>query len=171
MIYKFINRIAIACAFSSLLVNTAAASTWNTFTQAFNKDIGLWFFDADTIQKQKDTITIWIKYVNTVKADNDGSWATASRYIFTCSKRKTQVLTSSIYDKDGNFIRSYPTPGSQVDITPDSILEGIYTAVCKPDFPKNKSGELYFQVKDNDIFAHTKQFMEYLESQKDAAPK
>jgi hypothetical protein len=171
LIHKFIKKVAVACTFSSLLICPAVASTWNTFAKAFNTETALFFFDADTVQKQTDNVTIWIKYVNTVKPDLDGSWATAARYTLTCSKRKSQILTSSIYDKDGKFIRSYPNPGKPIDIAPDSILEEILTATCQPDFPRNKSREFYFAVKDNDIFAHTKRFMEYIESQKDAAPK
>lgn len=159
------------CFFMSLLTSHAIASTWNTFAEAYNVDSALFFFDADTVLKQGDTVTLWVKYVNTKQPDSDGSWATASRYVITCSKRTAQVMTTSLYDKDGKFIRSLNNPGQPRDIVPDSILEGVHKAVCTPDFPRNKSGDLYFPVKDNDIFQHTRSFVEYMESKKDQAPK
>ena len=162
---------ASVCICASLASSPAVASTWNTFVEAYNAETALFFFDADTVTKQGDTVTLWVKYVNTKKADADGSWATASRYVLTCSKRTAQVLTSSLYDKDGKFMRSFPNPGQSQDIVPDSILEGVHKAACTPDFPRNKSGNLYFPVKDNDIFQHTRSFLEYLESRKDQAPK
>ena len=159
------------CFVMSLLSSHAIASNWNTFAQAYNVDSALFFFDADTVLKQGDTVTLWMKSVNTKQPDSDGSWATASRYVITCSKRTAQVMTNSLYDKDGKFISSRNTPGQPTDIIPDSILEEIHKAVCTPDFPRNKSGNLYFPVKGNDIFQYTRFFVEYIESKKDQAPK
>ena len=151
--------------------STAYASTWNTFVQAYNEETALFFFDADTVIKQPDSVTLWVKYVHTKAPDSDGSWSTAQRYVIICSKRTAQSQGYSLYDKDGKFIRSSSTLGRVADIVPDSILEGIHKAVCTPDFPKNKSGDHYFPVKDNDIFSYTRRFMEFRESQKDSAPK
>jgi hypothetical protein len=170
LFHKCIKKIAVACAFSVLMINPATASTWNVFAQTFTKN-SLFFFDADTVLKEPDTVTIWVKYVNTVTPDTDGSWATASRFVFKCSKRKSQALTSSTYDKDGKFMHSPPNPSPQRDITPDTIVEGMYTAACQKDFPKNKSEEFYFPVKDNDIYAFTKRYVEDIESKKDLAPQ
>jgi hypothetical protein len=147
------------------------ASTWNTFTSAFNEETALFFFDADTVSKQGDSVALWVKYVNTKVPDSDGSWSTASRYIIVCSKRTAQILSSSIYDRDGKFMKSYPRPGKAEEIVPDSILEAIHAAACSADFPKNKSGKQYFPVSDNDIFEHTRRYLELRESQRDQAPK
>jgi hypothetical protein len=161
-----------AFAMAALLASASCpASTWNTFTQAYNEETALFFFDADTVLKQGDSVTLWVKYVNTKAPDSDGSWATAQRYTIICSKRTAQVISSSIYDKDGKFIKSFPQTEKAVDIVPDSILEGVHQAACTADFPKNKSGKLYFSVGGNDIFQYTRRYLEYRESQKDQAPK
>lgn len=169
---KLVSGKSIAAAlFAVTLMGTASASTWNTFAQAFNSETALYYFDADTVQKQGENVTLWVKYVKTVVPDKDGSWSTASKYVITCGKRKAQVLTSSIYDKNTKFIKTYSTPEAPSDIVPDSILEAIYVAVCTPNFPKDKSGKLYFPIKNNDIYSHTADFMNYLETQKDTAPQ
>ena len=155
----------------ALTSSSTFASTWNTFVEAYNSETALFYFDADTVIKQSDVVTLWVKYVNTKQPDSDGSWSTASRYVLTCSKRTAQVMTASLYDKEGKFMRSLPNPERPFDISPDSILEGVHKAACTADFPRNKSGTLYFPVKDNDIYQHTRSFLEYLESKKDSAPK
>lgn len=170
MIQKFIKICAVALAFSGLVINPATASTWNVFNHAFNDDT-LFYFDADTVQKQSDTVTLWLKYVKLIKADSDGSWSTAMKYTLTCSTRKYQVFASSTYDKDGKFMASNSNPGTQKDITPDSLIEEMHKVSCQKDFPKNKSREKYFPVDDNNIFAHSKRYVEYVESKKDAAPQ
>lgn len=45
------------------LSQPASASTWNTFAVAFNADHALYFFDADSVVKDGDTTTLWVKYV------------------------------------------------------------------------------------------------------------
>jgi hypothetical protein len=161
-----------ALVLAALLASSSGlASTWNTFAEAFNEETALFFFDADTVLKQGDSVTLWVKYVNTKKPDSDGSWSTAQRTLIVCSKRTQQILSSSIYDKDGNFIRSFSEPGKVRDIAPDSIIEGIHQAACAADFPRNKSKKLYFPVDDNDIYQHTRRYLEYRESQRDKAPQ
>lgn len=158
----------VSCIF---LAMPSLASTWNTFAKAFNTESALFFFDSDTVIRQPDMVTLWVKYVNTKAPDADGSWLTAQRYVFTCSKRTAQVMTTSLYDKDGKFFKSLPNPGRATDIVPDTILEQILQAVCTSDFPKNKSRDLYFPVEDNDIVSHTKRWVEYVETLKDKAPQ
>ena len=151
--------------------NVCLASTWNTFAKAFNADIALFFFDADTVTKQGDTVTLWIKYVNTRKPENDGSWSTARKYSFSCAKRTAQAFTASVYDKDGKFLRSSSIVSEIRDVEPDSILEEIQKTACASDFPRNKSKVQYYPVLDNNVFEHTRVFIDYVDSQIDHAPK
>jgi hypothetical protein len=153
-----------------LASSSGLASTWNVFTSAINDD-AVFFFDADTVVKQGDSVTLWVKYVNTKKPDSDGSWSTAQRTLIVCSKRTHQILSSSIYDKDGKFIRSFSEPGKVFEIAPDSIIEGIHKAACAAGFPRNKSEKLYVEIFDNDIYQHTKRYLQALESQRDRAPQ
>ena len=168
---KYLPSLASA-ALGLLSVTATHASTWYTFSQT-QTDTALYFFDLDTVVMQGDTLTIWVKYVNDpMNPDGDGSFATAQKYNFICSKRTLQVFTSATYDKAGKFIRAFPIVGKVKEATPGSIAEGLVTAVCAPDFPKNKSHDLYFQVRGNDILRHT---ADYFENQRaistDPAPK
>jgi hypothetical protein len=167
---NFVARVVFLIA-TTALGATATASTWNSFRRAYNSDIALYFFDADTVVKQGETVTLWIKHVRTKTSDADGSWQSSMREIVNCPKRTAQILSYSIYNKDGSFIRSVNLAGAASDIAPDSILEQIHKAVCSADFPRSQSRDLYFPVENNDPATYTRIFVEYLEGQKDLAPK
>jgi hypothetical protein len=162
------STLALAC----LCAAPTFAANWQIFA-ATNSDKAYFFFDSDTVVKQGDAVTVWIKYVKDQSfPDSDGSYATAMREIFTCSKRTTQVLTSVIYDKTGNFIKTYTNPGKPEEIIPDSVSEGMLKAICTPDFPKNKSRDLYFPATDNDVFKHAASLFDWRrEKNTDPAPK
>jgi len=116
-------------------------------------------------------VTVWIKSVQRRQTDDDGSWATASRWQISCSKRTIQTLAQSIYRRDGTFMRSFPGSARVSEIVPDSVGEVIHKAACSPSFPKTVQGAPYFKILDNDIFAATQRVVEYEDSQTDTAPK
>ena len=156
----------------SVLCGTSAQATnWYTFSEAIATN-ALYFFDLDTVIKQGRSVTIWSKYVNDrQKPDSDGSYATAQKITFTCDKRTTQVFTTVIYDINGKFIKTFPNPTAVQDVKPGSVIEEMVKAVCAPDFPKNTSGELYFQVTGGDIFTHAANYFDAKRAQTtDPAP-
>lgn len=149
---------------------SAAASTWN-YVWVGNDESQI-FFDADTVEKLKDkTVLVWIKSVQTSSPDSDGSWATALRWKFNCSKRTLQPLMWSSYDQDGKFIKSNSTPGDESAVIPDSLGEGMLEVACEASFPNDTSGKSYFKLKNNDPMQATKNIVEYKKSQIDRAPK
>lgn len=153
-----------------LSVTSAFASSWN-YAWIGNDD-ATYYFDAETVQKNPNkTILVWVKYVRNTTPENDGSWATASRWSLSCSKRTLQSLQSSAYDRDGKFIKSYPKPSDEQVVVPDSIGEAMLKLACEPTFPNDKSGKFYVKLDDNDPFAATKRLIEYKQSQQDNAPK
>ena len=77
----------------------------------------------------------------------------------------------SAYDKNGKFIKSYPNPAREQEVVPDSTGEGMLKIACVTDFPKDKPDKPYFTISGNDVFAFTRQFVEWADSQKDQAPK
>ena len=166
------KRLVVTISLFMLCASQSFAATWYTFTRNYT-DAALYFFDLDTIIKQGDTITIWVKYVNDQSSpDSDGSYSTAQKTLYTCSKRTMQVFTSVIYDKTGKFIRTFPEPSTVIDLVPGSVGEGILKTICAPDFPKNKSGDLYFAVDGNDIFKHTQLYFDFQRAKNnDPAPK
>ena len=162
--------------FTLALVSLCAAPTfaanWQIFT-ATNSDKAYFFFDSDTVVKQGDAVTIWIKYVRDQSfPDSDGSYASAMREVYTCSKRTFQILTTAIYDKTGNFIKTYSNSGQPSDVIPGSVADGMLKAICTKDFPNNKSGDLYRPATENDVFKHAASLFDWWrEKNTDPAPK
>jgi hypothetical protein len=146
------------------------ASTWNVLVNAGNNE-SLYFFDADSVDKVREITTIWIKTVRTTSPYNDGSWATALRWRFNCTKKTVQTLSMSNYDIDGKFLKSYPEPSKEESVIPDSNGDIALKVSCQPDFPRNKSGRDYAVIADNDVFRATREYVEYMKSRKDMAPK
>ena len=159
-------------AFGFLFTLSGQASSWQLFINHYSST-NLFFFDAETVVKQADTTTIWIKSVINPEAPNpDAIYATSYKYQINCKLRNFQILTSFNYDKDGKFIMTYPNPGDIGSAKPGSILDGIITTVCTPDFPNNKSGNDYASIPNNDVFKRTADYFSYLKaSSVDPAPK
>jgi hypothetical protein len=145
---------------------TANASSWRYFHGAFN-DKTVFYFDADTINKKGDSITLWVKNVRELNSpDVDGSYATAMRMVFSCKKRTSHVLSMSSYDKTYQFKSSNTNPTKEEDIAPDTIGEVILKDVCAVNFPKSNA-----PVKNNDIYTTTADYFKYDKASKiDIAP-
>lgn len=157
-------------AFFVLLTTNAFASTWY-FLWVGNDEVRS-FFDADTIEKTRDrNILLWLKTVNTTKANSDGSWSMAFRWKIGCSKRTVQTLAWSSYGSDGKFIRSGSNPEAASEVIPDSMGEAILKIACEPVFPNDKSGNSYFKLEGIDVFQATKNYVEVRKLQIDSAPK
>jgi len=157
-------------AISLLTINPSAnASSWN-YIWAGNEDT-VYFFDADSIERGNNTLTLWLKTVQTKKAESDGSWSTAMRWKINCTQRTILPLAYSIYDANGKFIRSINKPGEETSVIPDSTGEAVLKVVCEPNFPRDTSGKKYFKIPGNDIFQATRIYSDALNSQIDTAPK
>jgi hypothetical protein len=148
------------------------ASEWQMFKKVMTDD-SYWFFDRATVSKQGGVVTVWIKSVQDLtQPDSDGSYSTAYKNVYVCSKRTFQRLTYSTYDEDGKFISGNSNRGRATDITPDAINEGILEVICTADFPSNKSRELYYPAINNDPFKHGTGIFMWSRAQKiDLAPK
>ena len=147
----------------------ALASSWYT-TNVGNNDTS-YYFDAESVSRTKDVILVWIKTVQNYAVDTDGSWATAYRWKFNCTRKTIQTMASSTYDKDGKFIKSNTNPSGETEVIPDSTGEGMLRLTCAADFPKNKSEKDYVKVSDNDVFEATRRYVQYVKSKVDTAPK
>ena len=152
-----------------MISTLACASNWH-FAWVGNKETR-YFFDAESIERTKDAIIVWVKMVQVSQIDTDGSWATALRWRFNCPKKAIQTLAASLYDKDGKFIRSSSGTSTEQVVVPDSTGEAMLKIVCKANFPNDKSGNEYFRVENNDVFQSTRNYAEMISSQTDAAPK
>jgi hypothetical protein len=163
---------ALAAATLLGLCSAAGASTWNYFNAAGNGS-SRWYFDADTVSRVGDQVTVWVKYVNEPSTpDSDGSYSTASRTVYDCSGKTSQILASVVYDREGRFIKTFPNPGNVRPIGEGSVAEAIQRMACAPNFPREPGASGYQLVQGNDIYRHA---AEYWERQKlvnvDIAPK
>jgi len=151
--------------------SVANAASWYTFSDVVN-DYKMYFFDANSVEKKEGNVTLWVKYVNNDQPDNDGSYSTATKLVFSCAAKTYQELNSSIYDKDRKFMRSYPTPGNVNQLQPNTLVGVMQEVICMPNFPKDTSGKYYFPVKDNDIYSHAARYYENQKARKvDSAPQ
>lgn len=164
------NISLMCCALGLFAINVAPAhaSSWN-LTAAGSTDSAL-YFDADTVEKAKGVVTIWVKTVQYYEADSDGSWSRASRWRINCANKTIQTLASSTYTADGKFISS-PTPSLAIAVvTPDSVGEGMLKIACDGNFPNDKSKTKYFKLDSNDVFQATKAIVEAEKKATDTAP-
>ncbi len=147
------------------------AQTWYSFARSFS-DTALYFFDVDSVGRQGDTVTVWIKYVgDPISPDVDGSYATAQRFSFECGKHTLHALSTITYDKGGKPIRTHPDTGRAQNVAAGSIGDSLFKAACTADFPKNPSHELYFPVLGNDVFRYTESYFEHMRrSETDHSP-
>ena len=147
----------------------AYASSWY-ITHIIDTEMA-YYFDADTVEKDRDIATVWLKRVNRTAPDVSGAWATASRTQMDCKKRTIQTLSVVTYGQEGKLIGSTNYPGDVVFVAPDSIGEALLKMVCEPDFPNDKSGKEYFDLQGIDPLEATKQLNESAKGQADSAPR
>lgn len=161
----------IGCALSLLALNVvpAHASSWNSV--AVGSRDSAYYFDADTVEKTKGVVTVWVKTVQYTKANPDGSQAMAMRWKFNCAKKTIQTLASSTYDADGKFIRSMQGPWEADVVYPDSVGEAMLNISCETNFPTNKPSYKYFKIESNDVFQATKNYAEMMKKVTDTAPQ
>jgi hypothetical protein len=163
---RFTLLVQAVCAISC---GPAMASSWH-YIHAGNEDTHF-YFDAETLEKSRDTTTLWIKTVQTNRAADDGSWANALRWKLNCTKRTIQTLAMSTYDREGKFIRLVTPSGQETAAVPDSSGEAVVKIACDPSFPRDTSSNKYFKLENNDPMLATKNYVEFLKSQIDSAPK
>lgn len=156
-------------ALCTLVSSPVFASTWNYIP--VGNDEAVFYFDADTVVKTRETTTLWVKYVQTTAPDTDGSWSSAVNWRLNCSKRTIQSLGWSSYTKEGKFIKSGEKVGQESAVIPDSTGEAVLKIACQANFPRDTSGTTYFKINDNDIFQATSRLVELRKSQQDNAPK
>lgn len=156
----------------SLFGASAFASEWNSFLSVKN-DNAEFFFDAESVNKTKDSVTLWVKTVQKSLPHDDGSWSTAYNWQMNCQKRTIKLLSRSTYDSANKLIKSSSGSGSENSVVPDSVGEGILKVACMADFPRKTPAtkNSYSKIVDNDIFEATKFFVEYKKNKTDNAPK
>jgi len=151
---------------------TAHAGTWYAFSDIDVNDT-VFFFDSETVARQGDSVTFWAMGIREANSPNpDGSYSTAVKWVYSCSKRTAQELTVSAYGKTGQFIRADANPSRERDVIPGTVDETILETVCASDFPQDRSGKHYFRIKGNDIYRAAKDVFDSKNAQNiDPAPR
>jgi hypothetical protein len=163
-------RITYYLAFAAISLSPSAFSaTWNNMAVGFNKS--LYFFDADTVEKNANSVTLWIKTVQISAPDTQGAWATAVRLRINCTAKTFQTLAASDYDNEGNFIKASNKSESPAIAAPDTTGESIIKIACESNFPRDTSEKYYYKVEGNDIFKFRDDYLRYLNAKVDTAPK
>ncbi len=162
---------AMLCASLLVISSSSYASSWHLVTNFYSKEIAL-FFDAESVEKQGDHRFVWYKFVRKNNADSDGAWSTATRYKIDCKNRTIQNFSTSDYDFNNKFLKSYPM-STQVKIpVPDSLGDEVVKVSCKSNFPNDKSESApYIKLKDNDVFRATRTLADFDNVNIDKAPQ
>ena len=162
-------KIATLILLTTLASTPVTASTWY-FAWAGNEDTR-YFFDADSVEKSKDVVVVWVKTVQVSKVDSDGSWSNALRWRFNCVRKTIQNLAISRYGQDGKFISSAAGSSTETLVVPDSTGDAMLKIACKANFPNDKSEVDYFKLENIDVFEATKNYLKHIKSRTDSAPQ
>jgi hypothetical protein len=112
----------------------------------FNSDANgnLWFYDAQSISREQDSVKVWVKFVLSDKTKNEyfknfpknpsmgNTSYSKDRWEINCSKNIKRVLSSIWCDTEDHIImnKDYPNyPFSEV--IADSIGANLVEIVCK----------------------------------------
>ena len=125
-----------------LLTSVGYCADWKFFNS--DADDNLWFYDAQGISHEQDTVRVWVKFVLSDKTKKEyiknfpktpgmeKISHTKDRWEINCSKNIKRVLSTVWCDTEGNIImeKDYPNyPFSEV--IPDSIGAFLVESVCK----------------------------------------
>ena len=126
---KPINLLAAAVA---LVMGATPAFAANWVYVGSDINLSVWYYDADTIQRSGNLITVW-KKIDTSRDKTEKRSQNISRQRYDCSKRTVTFLNSTSYYPDGT-IKSFTweTYEQETDpIIPESMAETMLEAVCR----------------------------------------
>jgi hypothetical protein len=139
------------------------ASTWKLMDARGDGQLN--FYDADTVEKRGDTVTVWRKMVfDDDKGLPGGVYARAEHMVFDCAKKTFQVVEMSNYDKNHKFMNGSRIPSQPTAPRVGSVADYLQQEVCNAGFPGDKP-----PIKDNDVYAYAKYLFEGF--RKDSAPQ
>lgn len=101
-----------------------------------SKGGSVYYYDADTIQRSANQVTVWEKSDHS--RDKTSKWREAKdRYRYDCAERTGVLLDGTSYYPDGKIethtFESYEQKARS--ITPDTVEEAQFEAVCAATAP------------------------------------
>jgi hypothetical protein len=150
-----------------LYASTANAATWYEFQSANSE--ATFFFDADSVTKDNETIRLWIRILyNPFESGPFSPISKDVRFLLNCRARTTQTL--EVIERYIDTSKDLGAYSGEVRIAPpESMSEVFLTAACKPDFPQPTHPELYVVTPDNDTFQAATDLL--TNSENDPAPR
>jgi hypothetical protein len=129
---KSIGVAALLGAMCLALMPIAAAHAANWVYVGKATDNVVYYYDADTLQRSGDEVTVW------EKADHSRDATAKFRskiglYRYSCSKRTYVLISLTRYFPNGKNESSRFSPANQSEelILPDSVSEAMLEAVCR----------------------------------------
>lgn len=124
----------LVCVFIALLFAhiPASASDWIRIGQTKAGSIG--YLDIDSMGYSPDRPSAWVKW-DSSRDPTDKARESKELYQARCSTRQLRLVKWIAYDARGSAIGSGPAYASDLDfepITPDSMGETIFEALCPP---------------------------------------
>ena len=141
----------------ALAAPVAQAASWRLLE--VSSDTGLFFFDAHSVTRGGDTVTVWIRQLKDPGPLEAGRPAViAAHDEFDCKARSIRTLQADTLARDGTFLHSdrrdkpafFPEAGTPGD--------RFITIACLPDFPALKHPDLYSAVPGGDMDAYAARF-------------
>ena len=129
---RIINRTAIFTALCLAAMPLAPAYAVDWVLVDANDNNTVWYYDADTLRRSGDEVTVWGKYDHsrdkTVKAKY-----TISLNRYNCTQRTTVLISWTQYYRNGKIDASSLKPYEQEEeqIPPNTMFEAMLEAVCK----------------------------------------
>lgn len=118
------------------------------------------FFDAETVQRTKSSITVLIRTFQHSEPNSDGSWATATRMRFNCSERTVQSLEMTMYDLNDSVIAHQRIAQPALAVVSGSTGDDWMRMTCSSGFPQALIGPGYLKLPDNDILGGVRRLRE-----------
>lgn len=97
------------------------------------------YYDASTVTKLADTVSVWEKYVHNAKASNERTEMVRSEY--NCKSKFARQVFSTIYDGVGNAISTSNRATQWSPVVPDSIGEKLLRIQCVGDADRQEEQE------------------------------
>jgi len=146
-------------AFAAMVLPPAAlhAAPWHLFK--LNGPAGLFFFDAHSVVRKGDTVTIWIRQaMDTARPDAGRTAVIAAHDVFDCKARSIRTLRADMYARDGTLLDS--DRRDKPDFFPEADTPGAHFVdiACLPDFPALTHPDLYSAVPAGDLNAYAAQY-------------
>ena len=131
---KSIEAAALLGVMSLALVPIAPAFAANWVYVDKNVDGAVHYYDADTLQRSGDEVTIWDKVDHSRDATTKLRSTTALIRYF-CSRRTYTLISYTVYYANGKIESASWSPNQQTEtyIAPDTIAESKLKAVCNED--------------------------------------